>query len=241
MPVRTASERKPSPYWMPSTTVLNSVRTALRSCVVQAVGQEAELPGDAQINVAAFARLQQRAVAGQHRGNADLLLAVVAMHQRAARRRRDQEPQPFGRAEHVLRGAWRVARGLGAVGPQRRAVAVIVPDCEIVEPQLRQRVAQLAQRLDMRIVAGHFAKRLVAFVERSVLVGRPAIPVPADVVGEPILAPMRLAVDDLVAAERAIELGHQIELHVRANGCGDAGSNAPSSGTPRRSCCAVAH
>ena len=31
MPVRTASERAPSPYWIPSTTVLNRARTALSS------------------------------------------------------------------------------------------------------------------------------------------------------------------------------------------------------------------
>ena len=81
--------------------------------------------------------------------------------------------------------------GLGAIGPQRRPVAMVVPDCKIVEPQLRQRVAQLAQRLDLRILPGHLAKGLVRFVEGAVLVGGPAHPMPADVVGKPLLAPMR--------------------------------------------------
>ena len=44
--------------------------------------------------------------------------------------------------------------------------------------------------------------------------GGPAHAVPADVVGKHLLAPMRHAVDDLVTAERAIQLGDQIEPHV---------------------------
>ena len=66
--------------------------------------------GHAEIDVAALAGCQQRTIAREHRRDANLLLAEIPVHQSAARRRRDQKPQPLGRAKYKLRGAGGVAR-----------------------------------------------------------------------------------------------------------------------------------
>jgi hypothetical protein len=91
---------------------------------------------------------------------------------------------------------------------------MIVPDRKIVEPQLRQRVPQFAQPLDLRVLARHFLKGLIGLVECPVLVGGPAHPVPAHIIGKPVLTPVRTAVDDLVNAKRRVQLGNQIESDV---------------------------
>ena len=159
--VRRASER-PSPYWIPSTTVLNRPRTALRSGAVMLSDRKPSWLGDAEIDVAGFAGLQQRAIPGQHRGDPHLLLAEVPMDQSAAGRWRDQEPHPLRRAEHEL--AMRRARcgRSWCRRAQGASIAAVATDREIVEPQLRQRVAQLPQRADDAVLALHLAEGLVA-------------------------------------------------------------------------------
>ena len=67
--------------------------------------QEAELLSDAEIDVARLTGLQQCRVARQYRGDPNFLLAVVAVDQSPAGRRRNQKPNPFSWAEDVLRVA----------------------------------------------------------------------------------------------------------------------------------------
>src|SRR6516165_3892180 len=75
-----------------------------------ALSQESELLSDPEIDVAAFARLQQFRIAALDGGDPDLLLGIIAIRQYTPWRRRDQEPQPFGWAEYQFRGARRAAR-----------------------------------------------------------------------------------------------------------------------------------
>ena len=64
---------------------------------------EAELPGDAEIDVAGSRRPP---AARRRRSNTAAIRtscwAVVAVDQRTARRRRNEEPHPLRRPEHVL-------------------------------------------------------------------------------------------------------------------------------------------
>jgi len=54
---------------------------------------------------------------------------------------------------------------------------------------------------------------LIALVKRSAIVSGPKHTVASDIAGEPLFAPVRFAVDDLVTAKGTVQLGDQIELH----------------------------
>jgi hypothetical protein len=83
-------------------------------------------------------------IAGQHGGNAMLLLAPVDIGDAVAFRRKDQTAQPHARAKDVTGIARLAAASAGAEGGQNRAISAIMPDGEIVQPQFGQRAAQFA-------------------------------------------------------------------------------------------------
>src|SRR5262249_1148165 len=95
---------------------------------IHALPQETELPCNAKVDVAAPTGLQQRSVAALDRSNPRFLLFEVAIYQRAPGRRREQESNPFCRAESILRGRGSVAARLRSVCPQGSAVPEIRTD-----------------------------------------------------------------------------------------------------------------
>src|SRR5262249_41626582 len=79
------------------------------------------------------------------------------------------------------------------------------------------------QRLDEWITRRHFAEGLIGFVQRSVVVGRPAHAVALHEGLEPLFTPVRYPISiELVDPEWRIELAHQVGLHptpMAADGC----------------------
>lgn len=182
-------------------------------------GREAQLLGNAQIDVAGLAGGEQCFVAAPNRGDLWLLLGVVAMNEHAAGRRRNEKPHPLRRTKHVLRAAWLIASGLGAVRPEQRSIAPVGAHLQIIEPQLRERIAQFAQRADLRIAAFHIPERLIPLIERSVSIGRPVHSTPPHEFSETLFAPMRPTALDFVYPE-VIDRGDEIGADTVPMGAG---------------------
>src|SRR6516165_6586423 len=122
-------------------------------------------------------------------------------------------PDPFGRTEYVLAGARGIARSLCPVCPQRCSVATVAPNREIIKLQLRKRVAQLPQLLNLGVFSRHFAEGLIGLIECSALKPAPGHTAAPDIIGKSLLAPVWHTIDDLVAPEGPIQLGDQVKLH----------------------------
>ena len=84
----------------------------------------------------------------RYRGNREFLLRPIDVRDAVARWRFDQAANPDRRSEDELRVAWLIAARAGAERRQHRAITPVAADGEIIEPQLGQRTAQLAQRRD---------------------------------------------------------------------------------------------
>jgi hypothetical protein len=76
----------------------------------------------------------------------------------------DQAAQPDARAEDVFRVAGLIATGAAAERGQDRAVAAVLADGEVVEPQFGQCAAQLAIRRHQGMDFRHLAEGVVAQV-----------------------------------------------------------------------------
>src|SRR5262245_56301259 len=101
-------------------------------------GCKAELLGNAKINIAGRTGGQQGLVAGQHRGDLDLLLTVVPMDQSEAGGRHNQKPDPFGRTKDEFVRTRLVAAGFTAEGPEKGAIAAIASDLQVIQSELGQ-------------------------------------------------------------------------------------------------------
>src|SRR5215831_4045243 len=133
----------------------------------------AGLLGEGEVRVAARVRLHHALVAGQLRRDGEFLLPVIDVRDRPPRPRLDQRPDPHARAEDEAGIAWLVSSGACAECGQNDAVAAVVPDLEIVEPQICEGAAELAQWRHGWVATRHLPEGVIAHVELPTIEPRP--------------------------------------------------------------------
>ena len=169
---------------------------------------QAGLLGEGQVDVARPVRLEQGRVARERGRDAHLLRAEVHVGQRGPGLGPDQAPDPRRRPEDEPGVARLVAAGPAAEGREQAAVAAVGPDREGVEPQLAERVAELAAAAAARATTwpGRGRCRRPAPAPRSAAAARgcPAL--------EEGREPGRLEREAVVHAVLGVDLGDQRRL-----------------------------
>src|SRR5262249_11817719 len=102
--------------------------------------------------------------------------AVVDISERFSGLRLDQEAQPHRRRKYPMSRLRLRARCFRREGPKHCSVSTVAPDAQPYRAQFVADVAQLPQRLDLRISLGHAFERLATQVELASVRSRPVNP-----------------------------------------------------------------
>ena len=130
--LRTAIPCAVMPNWTPSIVALSNDRLAFGFLF-----RLPDLETERDIGIVAHGGLPKRLVAGQDRGDSQLLRLPIEDQERSTFRRADEKPQPFGLSVEVGGAGWRAAPRLRREWPQRGPIPPIRPDRKIADAEPR--------------------------------------------------------------------------------------------------------